>query len=785
MERIQFTEGWKYGEKGGEKKTVILPHDASLEKGRHKSAASGRSGAYFESGCHEYEKTFDVPLSWENKEVYFEFEGVYPSAEVYLNDTKIGGCAYGYSLFRVQLKGLKIGEANTVRVIADDSNHPNSRWYAGAGIYRPVNLLIADKCHIKPDGVKITTKSYSPAVIQVDIELENAEPDVDVEITIRYQNDTVACVHGMYNEIAIPNACLWDAENPNLYQCEVALTQEGKEIDKVTENFGIRLIEYSAKGFFINGKSVLLKGGCIHSDNGILGAKSYAESEWRRVKRMKEFGFNAIRSSHNPLCKAALDACDTLGMYVMDETWDTWNKTKNPYDFGVGFEDRYETDVAQMIGKDYNHPSVIMYSIGNEVTEPAKKEGVLLGQKLIDTVKRYDATRPVTAGINLTLLFLAALPIDIMGQASANAEKQADENEARRQRGEDAANRMSSDKYNELVMKRGASMTKVAATPIADRISKKILDKLDIAGYNYAVSRYAKEGKKHKDRIVVGTETYCQDINTTWPLVEKYPYIIGDFMWTAWDYIGEVGIGSWTYDSESEGFDKNYPWILADTGAFDILGNDNAEAGLAAVVWGAFDKPYIAVTPVNKDINKVAKAIWRGSNALPHWSYRGCDGRECDVEVYSNASEVELYINGRCVSTQKVRNYKTIHRVKYESGELRAVAYDECGNKLSESVLYSANGGESVCALCEEKLTEDDILYYDIAIVGENGEIECNADKKLKVSVEGGELLGFGSANPKTEENYLSGEFTTYYGRAQAIVRKVTDNVELKVEIKE
>lgn len=794
MDRVSFNRDWKYAELGCEKKAVTLPHDASLVKGRDKKAQSGRSGAYFKSGIYEYEKTFYGDEIWKDKKLMLEFEGVYPTAEVFLNDKKIASCDYGYTRFYATLDNLKIGEENSLRVLVDDSKHPNSRWYAGAGIYRPVNLLISEKKHINANGVKVTTKSYDPAVIAVDVEVENVVTDascmkgqstlqdtVTVKVDIYDGQELIVSSEGLHSEIEIRNAKLWDDLEPNLYRYEVSLLSEGQLLDKETGKFGIRLIEYSNKGFFINGRSVLLKGGCIHSDNGILGAASFAESEWRRIKKLKDFGYNAIRSSHNPLCVEALKACDALGMYVMDETWDTWNKCKNPYDFGNGFLARYESDIVSMIDKDYNHPSVVMYSIGNELTEPAKKEGIKLGQQLIDCVKKYDSSRPVTAGINLTLLLLAKLPGDIMGAASKKADEDADENQKKREKGEKVKNEMSSDKYNEMVMNQGNSMTKVAATPIADWVSGKILDKLDIAGYNYAVSRYALEAKKHPKRVVVGTETYCQDINTTWPLVEKYPYIIGDFMWTAWDYLGEVGIGSFNYDSDNLGFDKNYPWILSESGAFDILGNDTAEAGLAATVWGAFDKPYIGVSPANHPGVTPAKAIWRGTNALPAWSYKNCEGNPVTVEVYSQAAEIELYIDDEKIARKKLEDYKCVFETYYKSGELKAVAFDNEGNRLGESILKSATGDIHVDVVKEEKMTKDDIIYFDITLRGENNEIELNADRKLNVSVTGGELLAFGSANPATEENYLGTEFTTYYGRALAVVRRTSDDVRLNV----
>ncbi|MCD7918412.1 MAG: DUF4982 domain-containing protein [Clostridiales bacterium] len=757
MKKESFCEDWCFTLQSGETRTVTLPHDAMLEQGRSADAPSGRGEAFFLGDRYTYEKKFTAPESWKEQDVQLCFEGVMPNAQVYLNDAHIGGCQYGYSQFYVSLENLNYGASNCLRVEVDNTHQPNSRWYAGGGIYRPVWLLTAPKAHIQPDGVRITTLNYDPAEILVEV-AHTGCADAVVQVEILREGQTVATATGEKNTFHIPNAALWDAEHPNLYQCDVTLEQGRAVLDSETVPFGIRKLAWDAEqGLTVNGKTVLLKGGCIHHDNGILGAKSYARSEWRRIRRMKEFGFNAVRSAHNPLCRAALEACDALGMYVMDESWDTWTKAKTPNDCSNGFAERYPTDSAQMVAKDYNHPSVVLYSIGNEVTEPATPEGVELGGQIVETLKALDATRPVTAGINLTLLLLATMENNPLESGDTPGSPQ-----------------MDSTAFNKMVMEMGKHMTMAAATPPADQISTLILDKLDISGYNYAVSRYANEGTVHPGRIVVGSETYPIDLAETWPLVEQYPYIIGDFMWTAWDYLGEVGVGSWSYDDKA-GFDKNYPWLLADTGALDILGNDNAEAGLASVVWGARTTPYIGIRPVNHPGIVPVMSIWRGSNALPSWAWSGCDGNNAEVEVYSAAPEVELLLNGVSLGRKATELCRAVFETKYTPGELKAVAYNADGTR-TESILRSATGETRIRITPEGRARQNDILYLDIDLTGENGEVECNRDAQLSVSVTGGELLGFGSANPRTKESYLTGTYRTYYGRAQAVIR-VLDSV--------
>lgn len=768
MKRTQFCEDWFFSEVVKPKEKITLPHDAMLQQGRAQEAATGTGGAFFLGGTYEYSKTFWAPQAWENQLVMLEFEGVYPHAHVFLNGKEVGSCQYGYSLFRVTLADFNYEAENQLTVKVDNSQLPNSRWYSGAGIYRPVWLLTSSRAHVEPDGIRVTTLGYQPAEISVDVAYQAADvSEVEVVVEIFDEGQKVAEQVGTKN-IQIANAKLWSAETPHLYDCRVTLRTASAILDQQTARFGIRQISWSKSGLFVNGKSVLLKGGCIHHDNGILGARSYAESEYRRIKRLKEFGFNAIRSSHNPLCVSALDACDELGMYVMDETWDMWDVAKNPYDYAQDFKAHYAFDLASLVAKDYNHPSVILYSIANEITEPGKPEGLALADAIIQKLKQLDATRPITAGINLTLLFLSTLeknPLDASDDVVAESQK------------------MNSTAYNQMVYEMGNRMTMVAATPQADEVSQAIFDRLDIAGYNYAVSRYDEESQKHPDRLVIGTETYTYDLATVWPKVEKYPYLLGDFMWTAWDYLGEVGIGSWSYDTEDMGFNKTYPWLLSGAGAFDILGNDTAIAGAAAVIWGQRTTPYIGVCPVNHPGVVPTKAIWRGSNALPYWSYKGCEGNLAEIEVYTTAARVELFLNEECVATAPVEDFKAVFHTNYHAGTLKAVAYDQKGQIHSESQLQSADAQTQIRVQPETNTFQvGDIVYLAVDLTGENGEIECNRDTFLHVSVAGGELLAFGSANPKTEESFISGGYTTYYGRSQAVIRIMQPTVQITVK---
>ncbi|NLO83825.1 MAG: glycoside hydrolase family 2 protein, partial [Clostridiales bacterium] len=406
MKRQCFNDHWVFYKRDSDSKLkVTLPHDAQIIQERDASAPGGSAHAFFPGGYYIYEKSFDVPAGWQDKCISFQFEGVYKDAKVFINGKEAGGRPNGYTPFFVNGDDLlDYGAANTIRVEVDNVDLPNSRWYTGAGIYRPVWLWIGAKSHIEMEGIQISTLSISPARIKV----KTAHVGGDVSVEIRENDAIIAKGDGDQIELDIPNAKLWSAEKPNLYTCHVTLSENGAIVDEVSETFGIREITWSNKGLFINGQETLLRGGCVHHDNGILGARSFAKSEERRVRIMKEAGFNAIRSSHNLASKGMIEACDKYGVYIIDETWDMWYSHKSKYDYATDFVDNWRDDIRAMVSRDYNHPSVIMYSIGNEVAEPATAKGVDLAKEMVALLHSLDSTRAVTAGMNLMILSRSA-----------------------------------------------------------------------------------------------------------------------------------------------------------------------------------------------------------------------------------------------------------------------------------------------------------------------------------------------------------------------------------------
>ena len=761
MTRIDFCKNWTFTREGAAPRVLDLPHDAQMEETRGADMPSGSAGAYFAGGKYVYEKTFD-DAGLSDKAVMLQFGGVYRKAEVFLNGERVSACAYGYAPFWADLTGRVREGENVLRVTADNSETPNSRWYSGAGIYRPVWLWTGERDHIVPEGVNVTTLSVDPARILVETEICGQG---NVSVDILYNGSVVAAGNGASVELTIPDAHLWSAETPNLYTCRVSLVKDGVTVDTCEVPFGIRKLEWSTKGFFVNGVETNLRGGCVHHDNGILGAVTYYEAEERKVRLLKKWGFNAIRSAHNPASPYLLEACDRLGMYVMDEMWDMWYKTKTSHDYALDFEANWQCDIENTVRRDRVHPSVVLYSIGNEVTEPAEDRGNELARELVDAFHRLDPTRPTTVGLNLALVMMAKMGAGAFGG----------ENRPR----EDFSN-ISSEDYNKLAMASGEHMNAASALPEVEAVSAKTLDAVDIAGYNYGQSRYPLECDEHPRRVIVGSETFPQNIASNWTMVEKYPYLIGDFMWTAWDYLGEAGIGAWVWDKSEFGFGKPYPWLLAEAGTLDILGDDTAEAGFAAAVFEKRLTPYIGVRPVNHPGVEPAVSTWRGTNAIPSWSWRGCEGNTATVEVYTAAREAELFLNGVSLGRKLVTDYLAAFELPYAPGELTAVTYEN-GAEAGRATLRSADSDLRLRIAPEGKPRTGRPCFIRVDITGGNGVVDSNADELLTVKITGGRLLRFGSACPKTECSYLTGTFPSHYGRSMAVV--IPESNELTIHV--
>ena len=771
MKRTAFNNSWIFTNKRtGESKNVTLPHDAMIHDDRTPDSPSGSAGAYFVPGTYTYEKEFEAPADWKESHVELAFGTVYKDAEIFLNGEKIAFHAYGFTPFNVSLDGhLKFNSKNYLKVVANNSDMPNCRWYSGAGIYAPVYVVTGNKnAYIRYRGVKIDTIDISNPTVRVRTDFvadEDLAQSLKVRVSIYDRKELVATAEGTDTFIEIPGAKLWSENTPDLYIAKVELLAGDVCIDEVSETFGIRIVSVSTEGFFVNGISTKLRGGCLHPDNGILGACTYIEAEERKIRNLKKLGFNAIRAAHNPVTEEMLRACDKYGMYIMDETFDMWYQRKNKYDYARDFERDWRSDTLAMIEQDYNHPSVVMYSIGNELSEPVDFRGLDTCDLIYKFIKQNDPSRPITAGGNIMILTMAGLG-NAMYQDDGNALESASNN------GSGLADRMSGSLiFNTIYQKAGSAMNLVSVLPMVDSQISPFFDKLDVAGYNYGSARYLQDLKKHPNRVIVGSETLPFEIYKNWEKVKSDSRIIGDFMWPGIEYLGETGLATWSYDGTSI-LNVRYPYLTYGSGAIDLIGDPDVAGEYASVVWRFRDRPYIGVRPVNHIGEKVTKGAWRGTNARASWSWRGCHHAPAKVEVYSNATYVKLVLNGETVGVKRVKENKAIFDIVYEQGDLIAIEYDQIFQIVGEAVLSSATGKLSIKAEPEtDKALVGSVVFVPVSIVGENGVVESNNDEKLKVTVKNGELLGFGSANFKSAERFDTGEYTTFYGRALAVVR--------------
>ena len=748
-------------------KPVTLPHDAMLAEPRTALSAGGTNTGWYEGHDYEYRRTLTVPENELADTHILEFEGVYHNAEVWLNGQKAAFRPYGYTNFYVDCAPYLHAGENELRVIARNADQPNSRWYSGAGIYRPVQLWTARGVHITLNGVKIRTLSLDPAVVEVRVKTTapgTVRLTVDDLPAVQQESDGKAVF-----TLTLDNARLWTPETPNLYTCRVNFAD-----DEVTETFGVRKVEWGTDGFLLNGKRHIIQGACIHHDNGLLGAVCDPDAVARKVRLLKENGYNAIRSAHNPCSKALLAECDHQGMLVMDEYIDHWYIHKTEHDYVDYFKDWWHQDLTDMVEKDYNHPCVVLYSTGNEVSETAQKRGIALTKEMTDFLHGLDDSRPVTCGVNIFFNFLSSIGFGVY--SDEKAKKEAERAEKAKQRGEKAAKKkaVGSQFFNNLAGLLGDEFMKRGATLHGcDVKTRDAFANMDIAGYNYGIYRYKHDLKKYPQRLILGSETFCNDAYKFRELAKQEPRLVGDFVWAGMDYLGEVMVGSWEYADYAETFDGGLGWVSAGSGRIDLTGKPLGEALYTRVALEADNGPYIAVCPVNHTGDRHSPSAWKMTNAMPSWSWTGCEGRKANVEVYARAARVELVLNGHTVGSKTLKNDCLARfSIPYESGTLEAVSYDAADHEIGRYKLQSAGGATSLTLDAEEPAAQTGHLcYVRLRYTDENGITKPLMRGNIQVQVRGGTLVGLGSACPFNKHSYLDSETDTYYGEALAIVR--------------
>lgn len=759
---------------------VALPHDAMIEETRSADAPTGGHGGYFPGGHYRYTKVWTVPQDASDVRYTLLFEGVQGVVEVSLDGRVVAQNRNGYREFAVPLEGVAPGAEAFIEVAVDKTEVPSDRWYSGAGIYRPVWLERAGITRITRNGVRVSTiEGGTDASVEVLVDTEGSRSS-DASVHVRFsrsgrivaESQIAAPREGrVAGRVMIPAAEYWSAESPTLYDVEIALVDEEQAIDSNAFSTGLRTVEVDARrGLRINGKTVLLRGAAVHHDNGLLGAATFSGAEFRRAATLKRAGYNAIRSAHNPLSRSFLDACDQLGLYVMDELTDVWYGRKTIGDGSGRFLDEWRDDADSMIAKDRNRPSVIMYSIGNEIAESATADGAALAGEISAYVKAADTTRPTTLAVNPLLAMMAAKGAE--RKAAAKEDESAPERKA-----------ATSTAANMLTAKLGKLMVTASRLPAADKATKNAFAAVDIAGYNYAYASYPGARKRYPDRIILGTESMPGDLPGIWARVTSVPGVIGDFNWTGWDYLGEVGLGYWSYGTEPGGISKPYPGILAGAGVFDITGVPAAALDLAQAVWGVTPGPGIAVRPLDKHGLRANRTPWLASDAIRSWSWRGLTGR-AEVEVYSDADAVELRLNGRRIGRKRVgakSGFVARFTVAYEPGELTAIAF-RGGQETGRTTLRSATEIDLRLRAEQSALANDELSFVWVELGDADGTVDSAAIDSVALEISGpGQLIGFGSADPRTYSSFGATEQATYRGRALAVIRRTSERGDITV----
>ena len=729
-------------------RSVDIPHDWSIENlpdqkpdetvgpfSRHKSAGGPATGNTV-GGTAWYRKRFFLANDPRTPLSSLEFDGVYMTADVYVNGSLAASHKYGYTPFSVDMTPYaRPGETNTVAVLVQNEG-ANSRWYAGSGIYRHVTIVRQAPTHLKYNSAFVSTSHLSDgtAVLRLEAEIESALPGVKAGLKWTIydpKNKAVKVVKTQIgamkaaNEKIVKSATLedvspWSPKSPALYtaKCEV-VDSEGKTLDQRVFRFGIRTIEARpGKGLYLNGESIKLFGGCMHHDNGFLGAKAIDRAEERRVELMKKFGFNAIRCSHNPPSTAFLDACDRLGVMVVDETFDMWERAKNDRDYHLYFAACGKDDTAAMVRRDRNHPSVIMWSIGNEINERAEALGYRIGRELADVVREHDPSRPVTHA----LCHMADHP--------------------------------------------GQDWDTTAPA----------CEFLDVAGYNYMWGTYASDHAKYPMRLMMGTESTPDQAFDTWRMTENNDYVVGDFVWTAMDHLGESGIGCSRFkDSENKWFCQLWPWFNNNSGDIDLCGDEKPQYALRKILWrkSRIEMNVHRAIPEGKEEDL---SYWGWPDEWACWNWPK-EGEEHEVRVYSDYPKVRLYLNGRLVGEEEcgeAKKLKALFKVKYEPGVLKAVGMQD-GEEKESTELVTTGTGVNVQLDVDRKAiraSRNDLAFVSITLLDDKGRVCPNDDVPLRLSVTGpGEIAGSGNACPTDMASFNSPICKTFRGRAMAVVR--------------
>lgn len=761
--------------------TVHLPHDAMIHEPRTPNTPNGAQTGFYPGGEYIYQKRFTAPAEWRGKTVQLLFEGVYQTALVYVNGAFAAKSVNGYTDFFVDLTPhLKYETENLIKVIADNSRMPNSRWYTGSGIYRPVELLIGGSAYLTFDGVRYTIREADESFALLDVTAEvksssaatehlRIRQEIAIEDKVVLQDEQQVILRPAKTEMitfryCLQNPRLWSPESPDLYTGRTTVYNGDTKLDEDVTAFGVRTLTVDAvRGVRINGKCVKLRGACIHHDNGILGAADFSSAARRRCEQLKAAGFNAIRSAHNPASRALLNACDACGLLVMDELSDVWNTRKNPYDYAIDFAADWEQASEKVVAKDYNHPSVILYCVGNEISEAGTESGAATNQALCAKFRALDPTRYTTNALN-GLMAAGYRLREIMKDTAIHFDAQ---------HGKPGGSGGGSNALNSFMsLMAGEKGDYFAQHPLLTEALSGCEDSCDIIGLNYLTNRHVLEHTLHPHKPVLGTETYPADIVRLWNIVEQYPHVIGDFTWAGYDYLGEAGCGIFHYNGD-ENFSSIYPERTAYIGDLDLLGERRAISFFREIVYGQRKTPYIAVERMEHAGQTCSKTPWMFKDNIASWTWPGYEGKTATVDVYAAGDEAELLLNGVSLGRKPLIHFAATWDVPYKAGNLKAVNY-QADRVLGEFELHTVQ--EAALSVMPGKLSlcadGEDLCFCRIAFADAAGNEDMHSQHKISVNVQGaGTLAALGSANPSSEECYDAAECKTYDGICMAVVR--------------
>jgi beta-galactosidase len=730
-------------------RSLDLPHDWSIEGRINPKNPTGNAGGFFLTGIAWYRKTFNAPYDWKGKSISIYFEGVYMNSEVFINGKSLGVYPYGFSSFSYDLTPyLDFDGENVIAVRVDNSKQVNCRWYSGSGIYRHVWMMVTNPVHVAHWGVGISTPEVSlkKATVQVKTMIKNettthqsvvvktllwdkgsksvGNSQVKIELAVNSEKEITQIIN-------LSNPLLWTPEAPDLYQAQIQILKENKVLDDSKTVFGIRSIKFTAEnGFQLNGNTVKINGGCMHHDNGCLGAAAFDRAEERRVELMKLAGFNAVRTSHNPPSEAFLNACDKIGLFVIDEAFDGWKTGKNKYDYAMYFDQWWQRDLDAMVFRDRNHPSVIMWSTGNEIIERKEPEAVETAKMMASAIKKIDSTRPVTSAMTTW--------------------------------------------DNDW------------------EIFDPLMAVHDVCGYNYQLYRASSDHQRAPSRVIVQTESYPRDAFANWKLVQDNNYVIGDFVWTALDYLGESSIGRWYYSGEVPGQhweNDFFPWHGAYCGDIDLIGWRKPISHYRSILYNNNEKLYMAVREPAPDPIEIKETLWSVWPTWESWTWPGFEGKDIQVVVYSKYPKVRLYLNNKLIGEQYTtpeQQFKATFSVSYSPGLLKAVGIEN-GKEMEPVILQTSGDSEKIMLTTDRKelvANGQDLSFVTVEITDKDGIIQPNAYNRLYFKIVGaGTIAGVGNADIKDCDLYVGDTRKAWHGRALVVIKSSRSTGDIKLTV--